>query len=246
MIKEIEGIILNERDYSESSKILNVLTKEYGVIGVIAKGCRSMKSELRSVTEKLIYGNFNLYYKQDKLSILISVDIIDSFKEIRKDIIKISYATFLLELAEQVIKQNNNEKIYQLLISSLIKIEADLDPKVITNILELKYLDYLGISPILDGCANCGKTTSIVGLSIIKGGYICNKCRTNEPIISLKTIKMIRMFYYVDISKITTIKIDKQVKREINNFLDLYYDEYTGLYLKSKTLLNNLEQICEV
>jgi len=41
MIEKFEGIILNERDYSESSKILNVLTKEHGVIGVIAKGCRS-------------------------------------------------------------------------------------------------------------------------------------------------------------------------------------------------------------
>ena len=37
MIEKFEGIILNERDYSESSKILNVLTKEHGVIGVIAR-----------------------------------------------------------------------------------------------------------------------------------------------------------------------------------------------------------------
>ncbi len=240
MIEKVEGIILNVHDYSESSKILNVLTPQHGLIGVIAKGCRSLKSDLRSVTEKLIYGHFNLYYKPGKLSVLISVDIINSFKKIRKDIIKISYATFLLELTGQVVKQNNNKKIYELLISSLIKIDEGLDPMVITNLLQLKYLDYLGVSPVLDKCANCGKTTSIISLSIIKGGYICRRCRTSEPLLSQKTIKMMRMFYYVDIAKITKIDLSNQIKREINNFLDIYYDEYTGLYLKSKIFLNNL------
>ncbi len=244
MIEKIEGIIINERDYSESSKILNVLTKEHGIIGVIAKGCRSMKSELRSVSEKLIYGSFNLYYKEGKLSILISVDIINSFKEIRKDIVKISYATFLLELTGQVFKQNKNKDVYNLLIDSLIKIDEGFDPMVITNILELKYLDYLGVAPVLDSCVDCGSTNSIVGISIIKGGYICKNCRTTEPIISEKSIKMIRMFYYVNISKISKIDISEQVKKEINHFLDEYYNDYTGLYLKSKTFLNNLCQIC--
>ena len=83
---EVEGIILSTQDYGETSKILNVITKEYGIIGVIAKGCKSLKSNLRIVTDKLIYGKFYIYYKKDKLSTLSSVDIIDNFKNIKKDI----------------------------------------------------------------------------------------------------------------------------------------------------------------
>ncbi|MFA5603250.1 MAG: DNA repair protein RecO [Bacilli bacterium] len=244
MIEKIEGIVINERDYSESSKILNVFTKEHGIIGIISKGCRSLKSELRSVSEKLIYGSFNVYYKDGKLSTLISVDVINSFKQVRKDITKMSYALFIVELTEQVAKQNQHSDIYDLLVASLNKIDNGLDPMVITNILELKYLDYLGVAPVLDCCADCGCTNSIVGLSIIKGGYICAKCLTTEKVITEKAIKMIRMFHYLDISKITSIDISDKVKQEINHFLDEYYDEYTGLYLKSKTFLNNLCQIC--
>jgi DNA repair protein RecO (recombination protein O) len=51
------------------------------------------------------------------------------------------------------------------------------------------------------------------------------------------------MFCYVDIAKISKLDISDQVKREINNFLDEYYDQYTGLYLKSKTFLKNLNKI---
>lgn len=242
-IRKIEGIIISEKDYSETSKILNIITKEYGIIGVIAKGCKSLKSELRSVTGKLTYGFFNLYYKDSKLSTLISVDVIDSFRNIRTDIKKISYASFLLDLTEQVMKQNSKDDIYDLLINSLIKINEGYDPTVITNILELKYLDYLGVMPIIDGCAICGSSTSIATLSSTKGGYICNKCYTNEKLVSAKTIKMIRMFYYVDISKISKLDISEQVKREVNDFLDEYYDRYTGLYLKSKNFLKDLNKI---
>lgn len=242
-IKKIEGIIISEKDYSETSKILNILTRDYGIIGVIAKGCKSLKSELRSVTGKLTYGYFNLYYKVDKLSTLISVDIIDSFRNIRTDIKKISYASFLLDLTEQVMKQSTRNDIYDLLVNSLIKINEGYDSMIISNILELKYLDYLGVMPIIDGCAICGSNTSIATLSSHKGGYICNKCYTNEKLVSSKTIKMIRMFYYVDISKISKLDISEQVKREINDFLDEYYDQYTGLYLKSKTFLRDLNKI---
>jgi len=64
MIKEIEGIVIKEKDYGDTSKIIDVLTKEYGVIGVLAKGCKSMKSNLRSVCSKLTYGVFTIYYKE--------------------------------------------------------------------------------------------------------------------------------------------------------------------------------------
>ena len=60
-IESIEGIVLSETNYSESSKILNVLTPEHGLIGVISKGCRNMKSKLRGVSRKLVHGTFHLH-----------------------------------------------------------------------------------------------------------------------------------------------------------------------------------------
>lgn len=243
MIADIEGIILNERAYGETSKIINIITKDYGVIGVLAKGARTMKSELRSVTGKLTYGVFHMYYKKDKLSTLTSVDVKNSFKNIQKDITKITYASFLLDLTEQVMKQNYSTNIYDLLISALIKINEGYDPMVITNILELKYLDYLGVMPIIDECSLCGNKNKIVTLSVDRGGYVCSKCYSGETIVDVKTIKLIRMFYYLDISKIEKVDISNKVKEEINAFLDNYYDKYTGLYLKSKSFLRNLNRI---
>ena len=242
-IESIEGIVITETNYSESSKILNVYTKEHGLIGIISKGCRNIKSKLRSVSRKLIYGTFNIYYKEHGLSTLINVDIINAFPKIIMDLEKISYASFILELIKQVIKENNDEEIFNILISSLTKIEEGLSPQVITNILELKVLDYLGVKPCIDHCAICGSDKDIITLSSSAGGYICKNCYRAEGIVSDKTIKMIRMYYYVDIDRITKLSVSKEVTGEINRFLDDYYERYTGLYLKSKDFIKKLNNL---
>ena len=61
--------------------------------------------------------------------------------------------------------------------------------------------------------------------------------------MSEKTIKLIRMFYYVEIDKISKLDISKQSEMEINNFLTDYYDRYTGIYLKTKDFIKNLNKI---
>ncbi len=242
-MEEVEGIIVSETNYSETSKVLNIMTKEHGLIGVMAKGCRSLKSPLRSVSSKLTYGKFMIYYKRDKLSILTEVNIINPFKNLQLDITKISYAAYLLELSEQVIKQNNSQDVLKLLIAALTKIDEGFDPLVIMDILELKYLEYLGVMPVIDSCAVCGQKTGIVTLSSYRGGYVCKNCYTNEKMVSEKTIKLLRMFYYVDITKISKLELSEQAKNEINMFLDDYYDRYTGLYLKSKKFIRDLQKI---
>ena len=240
---EVEGIIVSEMDYKDTSKIIGIMTKTHGLISCIAKGAKRIKSPLRSTTGKLTYGKFQILYKEDKLSILIEVDVINIFKKIKTDIICISYASFLVDLAGQVMKQNKNPEIYDLLISGLLKIDEGFDPAVITNIIELKYLDYLGVMPIIDSCAVCGRTNNIATISVRKGGYLCNYCRNDETLVDEKTIKLLRMYYYVDISKITKLDISQTVKNEIDKFLDEYYDDYTGLYLKSKKFLKDLNKI---
>ena len=239
---KVKGIVINDTNYSESSKILHLLTSEYGLIGVISKGCRNYKSKLRSVSMKLTYGYFYINYKEDGLSTLTEVDIIDELKNIKTDLVRIGYSSYLIDLAKQVVNQNQNEEIFNILEASLLKINHDFDPGLITNIVELKYLSYLGVSPILDRCAVCGSTKDIVTVNSDAGGYICKDCYTNEYVTDDKTIKLLRMFNFVDISKIKELNIQEKNSTEINKFIEDYYLKYTGLYLKSKNFLSQIKQ----
>ena len=116
MIKKIEGIIISEVDYKESSKIINIFTKEHGIIGVLARGTKQVKNNLSGVTSKLTYGYFYLKYKENGLSTLIEVDVLDKFKTIRRSLDLTSYSIYLLELSTMVYKHETNPEIYHLLI----------------------------------------------------------------------------------------------------------------------------------
>lgn len=237
----MKGIVISDTNYNESSKILNILTEDLGLIGVISKGCRNYKSKLRSASCKLTYGYFYLSYKEDGLSTLTEFECLNDFKNIKTDLKKIGYSTYLIDLARQVIKQNESREIFNILESSLLKIENDFDPGLITNMVELKYLSFLGVEPILDKCANCGSDKDIITVNSDAGGYICKNCYTNEYITDEKTLKLLRMFNFVDISKIKELNILDKNKREINKFLEDYYTKYTGLYLKSKDFLSQIK-----
>ena len=243
MIRKIEGIVVSEVDYKESSKIINVFSPSVGVIGIMARGTKKIKSNLSGVASKLTYGYFHIDYRENKMSTLIEVDVIDGFKNIRRNIDKISYASYLVELSSMAYRHDSDMNIYNLLIASLKKINEGFDCEVITNILELKLLDYLGIKPVIDGCVSCGSKAEIVTISSYKGGYLCKRCCRDEVIVNIKTIKLLRMFYYVDIDKISKLDISDNIKRELNRFIDDYYDRYSGLYLKSKMFLKNLQNI---
>lgn len=239
-ITRVNGIIISEKPYKESSKLLNIITKEYGIIGVIAKGSKRLKSNLRSISTKLTYAEFQINYKEGKLSTLICADVINPLFNIKNDLLKVSFASYMIDLASQVIKENNNSVIYDLLVSSILKIEEGFDPELICNILELKYLSYLGISPNFDSCSVCA-SSKVLTLSVEKGGFVCKEHHTNEKIVDKKTLKIIRLLYYADIDKITKLDVKPNIKKEIDEYISEYYDTFSGLYMKTKEFLNNIK-----
>ena len=240
MQKKVEGIVISTVDYKESSKIINVLTPNDGIIGLFARGSKKIKSPLRTTSTVLSYGIFYINSNNKSLATLTEVDIIDNFKEIRKDLLKTNYSLFLIELVTQVYKHERNNDIYKILVDGLKKINEGYDPDVITSIIELKLLENLGIKPNLNHFVSCQNKNDIVTISSYKGGYICCNCAKEEHIYNIKTLKLIKMFYYIDLEKITKIDVSEPIKKELNLFINDYYERYSGLYLKSKEFLDIL------
>ena len=241
VIVKLEGIIVKTTSYGETSLILDLFTKEKGIIGIMAKGVKSLKSKLRAYTMNFTYGFFYVYYKEGKLSILKEVDIIDPFKKIHEDLIHISYLNYITELSVQTYKESESKQVFSLMIATLKKINEGFNPFVLTSILEMKYLPYLGVGMDLSGCAKCGNAHDIVTIDGDIGGLVCKNCYTNERIVNPKTIQLLRIYEKISIPSITKLEIEDKPAKELNTFLEIYYARYTGLYLQSKDFLKKLK-----
>lgn len=253
-IEKVEGIVIGEILYGEASKILKIFTKKYGIISVMSKGCRKTKSTLKTASTKLSYALFDIKYKETGVSTLINASIINIFKNITmdyKDFNKKIYAFALTNLTTQTLNQKQIrkeelEKIYEIYLSALIKIDENFDAKIILSIVKLKLLEYLGVKPSIDCCSNCGNDSEIVTISSESYGYICKHCYTNEKIVSKDVIKMIRMLYYVDIKRIKKLNISNDILEEIFSFLNDYYEEHTGIYFKIDDKFKSLAKLGEI
>ena len=235
MQTKTRGIVLTETSYSETSKILNILTEDYGLIGVISKGCKNIKNKLRGVSNKMNYCEYTINYKEKGLSTLIEGSNLSSFKNIYIDMKKAMYAFYLIDLVSQVLKENNNKEIFNLLVPALIKINDGLSPELISNIVEIKLLDYLGVSLELDNCVLCGSNDGLITIDLTSGGVICKNCYTEGYVMNDKALHLMSLLKKVKLDKLETLEItDDEIFKEIDKFIYEYYSSYTGIYLKKK------------
>ncbi len=56
-------------------------------------------------------------------------------------------------------------------------------------------------------------------------------------------LKLLRLFYYVDLSRIGQIAVKQETKQQLQTIISAYYDEYSGLSLKTKRFLQQLHML---
>jgi len=233
----VEGIVLKETPYSETSKVIQILTKEYGLISVLAKGALSPKSNLRALSLPFLYAKFNISYKKDKLSILKSGMPIILYGTKVHNIEFYAYISYLCELSYKVLLENNDKDIFKILINGLNKMCDGLDYNVIKNIIEFKYLHYLGIDPDLSICHKCLCEKEPYAIDGKIGGFVCSECYTNEREVPSNFKKILERFMNVNIDEINEIKLSKENAKIVNEFLREYYSSFSAIYLNSEKFL---------
>ena len=234
----VKGIVLSETPYGETSKILNVLTNDYGLIGIISKGSKNIKNKLRGVSNKMNYCEYTINYKENGLSTLIEGNTINSFKNIYTNMKMAMYSFYIMDLVYQVLKENNNKELFDILENALTKINDGLSPELISIIVELKLLRFLGVMLNLDSCTNCGSTDNLITIDVNSGGLLCKNCYQDGYIFDNRSLNLIIMLEKIDLGKISKLEItDEKVYKDIDSFMYEYYSTYTGIYLKKKDKL---------
>ncbi|KAA9026344.1 DNA repair protein RecO [Niallia endozanthoxylica] len=246
MLQKCEGIVLRTTDYGETNKIVTLYTREWGKFGVMANGAKKPKSRLAAITQPFTYGYF-LVQQGRGLGSLQQGEIITSLRSIKEDIFLTAYASFIVELTDKCTEEKKtNPFLFELLYQVLNFINEGYDSDIIKNIYEMKMLNTIGLYPILNHCVICGSKEGNFSFSIREGGILCHRCLEKDPYhfkIAATTVKLLLTFYYLDINRLGNISVKPETKKELKMVIDSYYEEYSGLYLKSKKFLDQLDRL---
>jgi DNA repair protein RecO (recombination protein O) len=179
-----EAVILHATDYSDTSRIFRLYSRDYGLQSIIAKGIRRSGHKLTGVLETLNHVEV-LYYKRPgrDLFTLSQASCIESFSGLSRDIHRYYRAAVI---AEMVLKMGAVEECSPALFRVLVRALRALSRRPISTLGVRMYayaweiLNLLGYAPRLDTCVNCGTPADgaeIARFSIEEGGVLCGRCR---------------------------------------------------------------------
>ena len=184
-IIKTEAVVLSKINYSESSHIVTLFTKDYGKLSAIVKGGRRPKSKIGLIVDPMNYLQIVIYNKETRdIQILSSADILAHFPKIKDDYDKLKYAYAILELLKKLtVEHEANEKLFRGLIRILDLINTSNElPITLFGRFFIFFLTELGYELQLDTCAVCGRTNPFYDeLSYnFEIGTLCIECKKNH------------------------------------------------------------------
>lgn len=158
MYLTIRALVLRVTDYNDRDALLTVLSREHGKLTLRARGLRRKNSPLTACCQLLSYCEFSLFEQQDKYTIR-EAHPIELFTELRRDLTKLSLATYFAQVASQLsLEDFPNPELQSLVLNCLYALcKLDLPETQIKAVFELRAMCLAGYEPDLSGCNVCGK-----------------------------------------------------------------------------------------
>ena len=241
-----EAVILDSIRWKESSKIVTMFSREWGLIKVIARGVYRNKSLFAGKLESLNRVETIINSRQSRsLQILTEADVIDSFNAVRLDLDRLPYAFAILELIRQTIQESHTDTVfYDFIIILLEAIKITKKPAIVFCYFLLKLVSFLGFKPNLNYCQSCQQNPSSenVYFSMDNGTIYCQDCAEGAGItrkLKLKEIESLRILQSYPHRKIAEFEMNtSSIQLLINLMVDyLNYHTENNITVKSLSML---------
>lgn len=242
---QTQGIILYNKDYKEKDKLVKIFTANYGKQMIYVKGANTNRYKEKLAIQSMTISDFSLKINESGLSFIKSYSETKFFKRIQTDIFLNAYATYLINLVDVSIADRVvDQALYFFLLQSLALIDKDgMDAEVIVFIFEVQILSRFGVYIDFEHCEICGKNQPPFDFTWDYQGVICQEHLSQSKEIAHvdpNIIHLLSLFSKVNLEKINEIRINQEMKNKIRIFLDLIYNEYVGVNLKSKRFIDNM------
>ncbi len=150
MIVRTDAVVLHTFDYGETSRIVRLLTRPHGVIGVIARGARRPTSTFGSTLQPLSYVQAVYYYRPQRgLQTLKETAHVVRFKQLTSEIGRVTLGLRVLEVTRALVEEG---EAHPLVLDLVVRTLEHLDeaPENAANAVpwfQLRLASLLGFAP---------------------------------------------------------------------------------------------------
>ena len=167
------AICLRAVNYSETSQVVTLFTRDHGKVAAMARGSRRTKSSFDGAIEVFSSGEVMFIIKDSggQLAMLTEFSQQPRFRGFQKNLYMLNAALFAAELTEKFLEDHDPHPDlfdkFQKFLETLQQTDTESGILAWLILYQLRILEETGLRPMLDACVNCG---TVIKLSPCQGG----------------------------------------------------------------------------
>ena len=242
------AIILRTVDFSETSLVLTLFTRERGKLGVLAKGGRRPKGPFDSALDLLALCRIVFLHKSsESLDLLTEARLLRRFRPPGRDLRPLYAGYYLAELLRELTDENDpHPELFDLADGTLAALAAGEPAGRLVMRFELGALRLLGHTPSLAECVECGQPVPLgsrVAFGLSDGGVLCPKHRSGKrhvAAVTPKTLEVMKQVTDLEGSAWRHLEVEAGTLGELRGVLNQYFAHLIGKKPRMHAYLGNL------
>lgn len=242
-----QGIVIKQRNIGENDRIITILSRDLGIIEATARGSKSIRSAIGAAVQIFSYGDFCLF-KGKSNYIVNSAETIESFYQLRLDVVKLSLAGYFCELLNYLSKTaDEHSEVYLKLILNTLHFlqEEKRNQTLLKSIFEMRALSIAGFMPNLICCSECAAyEKEKMFFFLLEGTLVCDDCiavsgynteRAIQIPVSMAVLSAMRHIIFSEFEKLFSFNLSGLSLEQLNYVTEHY------MLLHTEAKFNSLE-----
>jgi DNA repair protein RecO (recombination protein O) len=248
-VEKATAIVIRAVEFSETSLVVTLFTREFGKIAALAKGGRRLKGPFESALDLLALCRIVFLHKSsDALDLLTEAKLLRRFRPAGRELSGLYGAYYVAELLGELTDDDDpHPELFDLADETLAALAGGESAAKRVMRFELGALTLLGHAPSLDACVECGAAVAPAGrvaFGQLDGGVLCPKCRAGkQQVVQVSGGVLRAMAQLADMtgSGWKRMEIDPRSRGELRGLLNRYFTHLLGRKPRLHEYLRTLE-----
>ncbi|MEL6108300.1 MAG: DNA repair protein RecO [Planctomycetota bacterium] len=187
--EQTPAIVLRTIEFSETSLVVTLLTREFGQVAALAKGARRPKSSFEGSLDLLAVCRVVLIRKSgDSLDLLTEAKLQRRFRGAERSLERLYAGYYIAEMLRLFTdKHDPHPGLYDLSLDALAQIDGSGNVALALLGFDITALRLLGHAPATRSCVGCGevvRSAERMFFAPIGGGVVCPRCRSRQEVVT--------------------------------------------------------------
>jgi len=230
------ALVLRVVEFSETSSVVTLFTREFGKIHGLAKGARRPKGPFESALDLLATCRILFLRKSPgNLDLLTEAKLLQRFRPRGRELSSLYAGYYVAELLSELTDDYDpHPELFDEAQAALGGFAAEEPAAVRVARFELTALALLGHLPSLEQCVECGKPVEASGrvaFGMLAGGVLCGQCKSGQrQVLSISPGVLRAMIQLADQQSDgwRPVELDSRTTGELRAVLNHYLSHLLG------------------